>query len=327
MEKKVLGIGNALVDVLSNVSDDFINEIHYPKGTMQLVSWREISQIIARLSDINRSSGGSASNTVCTMAELDQKCSFIGKIGNDDFGHFYHRDMLNRNVVPHIVYGDDPTGTCCALITPDKERTLVTYLGAAALLQPQEIKPEYFKDIFMFYIEGYLIHNQSLIDKSLEYAKQSGALICLDLSSYNVVNEYRDYLKRIVVDYVDILFANEEEAKSLTGLDPDESARYLAGQCKICIVKIGKNGSYVASQDQFYHIDAFPAKVVDTTGAGDIYASGFLYSFLNDYPLATCGKIGSLMAASAVEVMGPKIGDSQWRILKEKLSQIQKNIP
>ncbi len=326
MEKRVLGIGNALVDVLSYVSDDLIDEIQYPKGSMQLVNWKEISRIISRLSDINRSTGGSASNTICTLAELDRKCSFIGKIGQDDFGRFFHRDMLKRNVVPYIIYGHEPTGTCCSLITPDKERTLVTYLGAAAQLQPEEISPEYFKDVALFYIEGYLIHNQSLIDRGMEYAKKAGSLICLDLSSYNLVNEYRDYLKRIVLEYVDVLFANEEEAKALTGLEAEESARYLGEQCRICVVKMGKRGSCVVSDNQLYPIEAFPARVIDTTGAGDAYAAGFLYGYLNELPLAVCGRIGSLIAAAVVEIMGSKIPDTQWKILKEKMVQIEKGI-
>jgi sugar/nucleoside kinase (ribokinase family) len=269
-------------------------------------------------------SGGSASNTIHGIANLGIETGFIGKIGRDEMGKVFHDDMIGAGINAHLSQNNTATGRAIALVSPDTERTFATYLGAAVEMDRTDLDSEIFSLYDLFHIEGYIVQNHELLENALKLAREKKMTISLDLASYNVVEANRDFLEEMLRKYVDIVFANEEEARSLTGKEPEEALEDLAGMCEIAVVKIGKEGSLVGGRQsavsgrrsavsgQRYKIGILPVKSIDTTGAGDLYASGFLYGLVNGYDLEKCGKIGAILAGKVIEVIGPKIGEEGW---------------
>jgi sugar/nucleoside kinase (ribokinase family) len=276
--KKVLGLGNALTDVLLQVSEDSLRELGLPKGSMNLITLEQAEQIQMRFASVRKRmvAGGSASNTITTISQLGGTAAFIGKIGNDEVGKFYREDMIKNGVTPILLTSSTQMSGCSVvLITPDGERTFATYLGAAADMHAEDIKKEAFVGYDIFHIEGYLVQDNELIEKAMRLAKEAGCMVSLDLASYNVVNENQRFLKDLISKYVDIVFANEDESFAYTHLNPEESVAKLAQQCDIAVVKVGKRGSYVQQSNERYHIGAITTSCTDSTGAGDLYAGGF----------------------------------------------------
>ena len=318
---KILGLGNALVDVLTVLdSDDLLQRLSYPKGSMQLVGKEQSVELQNAIHDRERFfvTGGSASNTIAGLAKLGVSCGFIGKVGEDEEGSFFGRDMKSCGVEPFLIKSDLPTGVCVSLISPDSERTMITYLGAACELQSVDLKLSQFQGYDLFHIEGYLVQNYDLIETALKLAKEAGLKISLDLASYNVVEDNLEFLHRITSEYVDIIFANEEEAKSFTGLAPNEAADLLAEKyCEIAVVKKGEDGSIIRRGEEVYEI--LPLKgveAVDTTGAGDLYASGFLCGYSNGHSLKYCGELGALVSGNIVQVVGTKMDEIRWNAIR-----------
>lgn len=325
--KRVLGIGNALVDIMTILdSEKFLEEINIKKGSMQLVDSGLSSEILKLSGKFKKelSSGGSAANTIHGLANLGTKTSFIGKTGNDNYGRFFADDLRNNGIHPVLMTGASDTGCAIALISPDSERTFATYLGAAIELSEEDITPEMFSDYDYIYIEGYLVQNHGLVEKILEYASKHNCKICLDLASFNVVEQNLDFLKEIIINYVDIVFANEEEAMAFTGKEPEEALEELAELCGIAVVKIGKKGSLVKQNKNLYKIHSIECNCIDTTGAGDAYAAGFIYGLANDLTLDKCGAIGALLAGKVIEVIGAKMCDETWAEIKDQLPAIIK---
>jgi sugar/nucleoside kinase (ribokinase family) len=319
--KKILGMGNALTDILLQIdNDEVLFSLNLLKGGMQLINTersREINDAVSNYSKI-MATGGSASNTINGITRLGMKGGFVGKIGKDDIGLFFTNDSVNNGVEPHLLLSETPSGRCTVLVTPDSERTLCTYLGAACELIASDLTPEMFKGYDIFHIEGYLVQNHDLIRTAVMLAKQEGLKVSVDLASYNVVEENLDFLLEIILKYVDIVFANEEEARAFTGKEPKEALNFISELCEIAIVKVGKDGSYIKSGDTTVQVQPRLANCIDTTGAGDLYASGFLFGLANNYSLEVCGKIGSLISGNVVEVLGAKMTDEVWEtILKE----------
>lgn len=322
---KVLGMGNALVDILTTLEDDaLLRQFNLPKGSMQLVN-HEVSNLVDEGTDHLQkqiASGGSAANTIHGLAKLGIETGFIGKVGRDDFGRFFRSDLESSYITPLLLESNTATGKAMALISPDTERTFATYLGAAVEMSANDIYPEHFKDYDYFHIEGYLVQNHSLIENAVAVAKDNGLIITLDMASYNVVEENIDFLQKILKEYVDIVFANEEEAKAFTGKEPIRAVEDFAGLCDIAIVKIGKEGSIIKNKNNNHHISPFDAKSIDTTGAGDLYAAGFIYGHIQGYSLNKCGLIGSLLAAKVIEVIGPKMDENNWYDIKQKIRSL-----
>ena len=324
-QKTVLGIGSALTDILTQINDDSILErLHLPKGSMQHVDAANSKNIAENLKAYGSTmaAGGSAANTVSGLAKLGVKAGFLSKVGRDDIGRFFENEMINTQVTPLLLKSDTPSGRAIAVVSKDGERTFATYLGASLELSPDDIEPELFKDWDIFYVEGYLVANRPMLDKALATAKAQGLTIAIDMASYNMVEENRDYMQSIVRDYVDIVFANEAEAKALTGLEPEAALHRIATQCRIAVVKVGAKGSYVQSGDEVVTIGPTPAKVVDTTGAGDMWAAGFLSGYVNGEPLERCAKKGAILAANIIEVLGAKMDESRWQNIYKSLEEI-----
>ncbi len=323
--KTVLGMGNALVDAMIRINDDsLLSRFGLEKGSMTLVD-KEKSQVILEATatlDKQRSSGGSIANSIHGMAKLGTRCGYIGKAGSDDYGSFFRSYMTQNNICTTLFNGTEETGKCIALVSRDSERTFATFLGAAIELDAADLTIEPFKGYDYFLLEGYLVQNYALVEKALKLAKEAGNEIAVDLASFNVVEANLDFLRRVVNRYIDIVFANEEEAKAFTGKeDPEEALEDIAATCKIAVVKIGKQGSLIKTGDRKYTIPPIEATCVDTTGAGDLYASGFFYGLTHGQPLDICGKMGSITSGKIVEVIGAKMDDRKW---KETIDMIEK---
>ncbi len=320
-QKSILGIGNALIDVLINITDDSVlQKFGLPKGSMTLVDAILSSEIKKETKNSTRNiqTGGSAANTIHGIAKLGGRCGYIGKISDDEFGNFYLEDFRNNKINTHFFYSETGTGHATGLISPDSERTFGTYLGAAMELTAEEMTHEIFRDYGILHIEGYLVQNHALIEVAMRIAKENGLLVSIDMASFNIVEANIDFLHRIIREYVDIVFANEDEAMALTGKAPLEALPAIAEMCSIAVVKLGAQGSVIQNGDRVIRIEAIPAKSIDTTGAGDIYAAGFLYALAENLDLEVAGKIGSLLAGNVVEVIGAKIPAETWdRLLPE----------
>ncbi len=329
--KSILGIGNALVDVMTLIEGDFIlDEFRLPKGSMQLVDATRSEGIKAATGMFprTRTSGGSAANTIHGLAMLGAETGFIGSIGKDATGDFFENDLRIAGVKTFLKRMNSPTGTSVALVSKDTERTFATHLGAAVELKAEDMDPLEFRNFDILYLEGYLINNYLLTETACKIAKESGMTIALDLASYNVVEEHLASFSKITEKYVDILFANEHEALKFTGFDPPKALTVLSELCTIAVLKTGSEGSWIKSGNELIRISAGQVKCVDTTGAGDLYAAGFLYGFASEMNLPACGAIGSLMAGKVIEIVGAKMDRERFSSLKkevEKLSALKKS--
>ncbi len=303
--------------------DSILEKFNLPRGSMTLVDL-EMSNMINIHSgtlEKQKASGGSAANTIHGLARLGVKSTYIGKIGNDDLGIFFSNDLKDSGIKPILYQSMNDTGRVIAMISPDSERTMATYLGAAIELAPNDITSQVFKGYDIFYIEGYLVNNFPLFSKSIRLAKKMGCKIAMDLASFNVVDEYKQELSEEIVNYVDIVFANEEEARSLTGKPPKEALDDLAELCEIAVVKVGSKGSLIKSGNQSFNISAYKTKSLDTTGAGDSYAAGFIYGLSKNLDLDKCGKIGNLVASKVIQVIGPKLDPETWQEINREIKE------
>lgn len=322
--KSILGIGNALTDILAVLPDDsLLREFHLPKGSMQHVDNETGDKIWAALKPLGVKyvAGGSAANTITCTSILGMPSSFIGKVGDDELGHLFKSDQEQYGVSSMLFKSTNASGRSMVFVSGgNAERTFAVYLGAALDLVPEDLKPEYFQGYDYFHIEGYLVQNQAVVRKAVEYAHAAGCIISLDMASYNVVESNLAFLHDIAEKYVDIVFANETEAKAFTKIaDPREALDEIAKLCSIAVVKVGKDGSWIKSGDEVHFINSYPAETVDATGAGDTYAAGFLYAHSMGKPLDVCGNVGSIIAAKVVEVIGTKIDVPRWSEAKKQI--------
>lgn len=315
--KRVIGIGNALTDMLVNLqSDSVLERFGLAKGSMSLVDTKlqtEISKSVAGL-PYSLSLGGSAGNTIRAMARLGCDVGFIGKVGKDTTGDFFVQALENLGVEPFIFRGVDRSGKCVSLISPDGERTMVTHLGAALEMTASEIGPHIFKGYDCLYVEGYLVQDHALILSAVKTAKECGLQVAIDLASFNIVEENLDFLRRLVTEYVDIVFANEDEAKTFTGeTEPLNALQAISEICHLTIVKIGTKGALIKNGGEVVHVGIMAAaKRVDTTGAGDFYAAGFLAGLCDGLSLRQCGTIGAIIAGKVIEVVGTTFAEEAW---------------
>lgn len=321
--KSILGVGNALTDILAILPDNGILEKYcLPVGSMQHVDADTGNKIWLDLKDkgIKYVAGGSAANTISACAILGMKTGFIGKVGKDDIGSLFKSDQVQEGINSMLERGKAPSGRCIVIVNKEtSDRTFATYLGAALELEPEDLDPAKFDGYDYLHIEGYLVQNQRLVRRAVEIGREKGMQISMDLASYNVVESNLAFLHDIVRNYVDIVFANESEALAFTGLAPREAVDQIAGMCRIAIVKEGKEGSLIKSGDEFHFVDVAPGVPRDGTGAGDVYAAGFLYALSMGQPLDVCGKVGSIIAAKVIEVIGSKIDIPRWKAAKAEI--------
>ena len=320
----MIGIGSPIVDIIAQVDDSFIEQIDGEKGGMELIDEPALKDLLKRIpGQLAKTPGGSAGNTLFTLARMGNPTCFLGKIGNCPEGSLYRRqfEQLGGDS-SRFKTGNIVNGQCVSLVTPDGERTMRTYLGAAMTLTPEEISVTDFKGCDHIHIEGYLLFNPDLMMHILKCAEEASVSVSLDLASFEVVQASSAILPEILHDYVDIVFANEEEAAAFTGLKDEypEMAKELAKYCDTAAVKVGARGAYIAQLDEVMKIEPVLAdKVVDTTGAGDLWAAGFLHGWSNELDTAQAAKIGSILGAAIVQVQGSVLPSDTWDSIMHKI--------
>ena len=326
-QKRILGIGSALTDILTQIDDDSVlTQWNLPKGSMTYVDAAtsvKIGESLAQRYKNQMAAGGSAANTISGLAKMNIEAGFLSKIGNDEVGRFFENEMVNTHVKPIMLKSATPSGRVQAFVSIDGERTFATCLGASAELSANDITPNLFEDWDIFYVEGYLVANAPMLNKAIATAKAKGMEIAIDMASYNVVEENRDYLTQLIKENIDIVFANEAEAKALTGMEPEEALHQIASMCKIAVVKVGSKGAFVQRGDEIVRIEPIKANVIDTTGAGDMWAAGFLAGYAKDENLKKCGTMGAILAANVIEVMGAKMDEARWDKIYDIIGKLQ----
>lgn len=325
-EPAVIGMGNALVDVINILENDTVlAKFGLPRGSMTLVD-AELSGKIFEATRFNQrqiTSGGSAANTIHSLATLGTKCGYIGKIGKDELGASFREEFDQKHIKTFLIESEKETGRVMALVSPDSERTMATYLGAAANLKPEELSVEMFSGFSVLYIEGYLVQDHKLIKTAMDLARTAGLKTAIDLSSFNIVEQNLAFLKKLIAEKTDIVFANEEEALAFTGKAPESALTEIASMCEVAVVKTGKNGSLIQRGQEKAKVGVISALAIDTTGAGDNYAAGFLYGLTKELSLEKCGQIAALVSGKVVEVMGAKIPENKWPEIFDRIKEIE----
>jgi len=320
----IAGIGNALVDILLHEDDVFVAQTGYAKGGMNYVPGDFADKMLAISS--NRPEvvpGGSACNTIVGIGKLGGSARFVGKCGNDRMGELFERELRHSDVDPYLLASRQPTGRALSIVTPDAQRSMFTFLGAAAEMTADEIAKCRFDDAAIVHIEGYLLFNHDLIVSALKRAQADGARISLDLASFTVVESSKSELDTLVDEYVDILIANEDEAAAFTGYKAESKAlEALAERAGIAVLKVGQRGSYIAHDKTIIAIKpAGNGPVLDTTGAGDLWASGFLYGLVQGYAMEKCGRLASACGYEVCQVLGASIPDAGWSRVKQIMEE------
>ena len=309
----VAGIGNALVDVIANADDAFLNSENIQKGGMTLIDADRADTLYSRMGEAIESSGGSCANTIAGLASLGGKGAFFGKVKEDQLGQVFVNDITTLGVTfPASVANDGaPTGRCLVLVTPDAQRSMSTYLGAAQNLTPDDIDEEVIKASAITYMEGYLWDQPSAKEaflKAAKIARDAGRIVSLTLSDSFCVDRFRPEFQKLVKDEVDLLFANEAEILSLYEVSSfDEALERVRKDCKFAALTRSELGAVIVADGDVHKVAAEKIlKVVDTTGAGDLFAAGFLYGLARGYKPDHCGRLGVMAATEIISHYGPR---------------------
>ena len=308
----VVGIGNAMVDVIAHGDEPFLAANHLAKGTMTLIDAARADELYARMPPAAESSGGSAGNTIAGVASLGARAAYIGKVCDDQLGRVFRHDIRALGVTfdtPPATAGS--TGRCLILVTSDANRTMQTYLGAGADLGPEDVDEQLIAAAHVTYLEGYLWdppRAKEAFLKAARIAHEAGRRVALTLSDPFCVGRHREEFLELVAGHIDVLFANEIEIMSLYQVETfDDALQQVRGHCEIAALTRSELGAVIATPDEIHVLDAEPvARVVDTTGAGDLYAAGFLYGLTRDMDIATCGRIAGIAAAEVISHYGAR---------------------
>lgn len=309
----VIGIGNALVDVIAPADEEFLVDHNLVKGSMTLVEIDRAVELYAALDRAVEMSGGSAANTACGIASFGGRAAYIGKVNSDDLGDVFGHDMRAVGVTFHRPAGgrDTPTGRCVIVVTPDAERTMNTYLGVSSFLSVDDLDEAAIADSAVLYMEGYLYDRddaKAAFRRAAQVAHDNDRLVSLTLSDSFCVDRHRNDFRALVRERVDLLFGNHDELLSLYELDSFDSAvSALREECDFAAITTGADGCVVITPEELIRVPAVAVdEVIDTTGAGDLFASGFLYGLTSGKDLATCGHLGSIAAAEVISHVGPR---------------------
>lgn len=309
----VVGVGNALVDVIAHADESFIDRHTLVKGSMTLVDTDRALHLYRALGSAVEMSGGSAANTMTGIASFGGRAAYIGKVSSDDLGEVFGHDLRAVGVQfrPGKPDGETPTGRCIIVVTPDAERTMNTYLGVSSLLCVDDIDDDVVAAGAVLYMEGYLFDRdeaKAAFRHAARVAHAHGRLVSLTLSDSFCVDRHRDDFHALVEDEVDILFGNELELLALYQVDQlDHAIKAVQQHCQLALVTIGADGCLIVTPDNVTRVPAQPVtQVLDTTGAGDLFAAGFLYGFTQSLPLERCAQLGSIAAAEVISHVGPR---------------------
>ncbi|MBD3616572.1 MAG: adenosine kinase [Gracilimonas sp.] len=331
MNKKynVYGIGNALVDLEFNVTHNFLEKYEVQKGLMTLVDEETQHKLISAIdhNDTEKKSGGSAANTVIAVSQFGGKAFYSCKVADDEFGDFYLKDMEDAGIPTNFdrqEREDGVTGKCLVMITDDAERTLNTYLGISSGLSTNEVDERAIKDSEYIYLEGYMVASEPGLDAmkhTKKIAEENGVKTAITLSDPAIVHAFKENFRDVIGASVDLLFCNEDEAKTFTGKsDLLEAREALKQEAKRFVITQGKNGAMIYDGDTFIDIEPYEVKAVDTNGAGDLFAGAFLYGITNELGFANSGKLASLAGSKIVSQYGPRL---KWHEVQELLHKLK----
>lgn len=307
----VIGIGSALMDLTIRVDDETLERLSLKKGTMSLVDAERSRSILAMLAGhpIEKTPGGSAANTAAGVAALGGTAAFMGKVGGDEFGDFYRDESERMGVSMRLARHRSLTGHAITLITPDSERTFATHLGAAIYFAKDDVPENEIRAAGALHVEGYMLEGamKEATLHAMETARKSGVKVSIDLADPSLVGRNLDEFERIARDYADILYANEDEAAAFTGRSGEKALDMMASLCGIAVVKLGEKGSLIRSGTASFRVEPFKVPVVNTNGAGDMFAAGMLYGLARGLGLDMAGKVASYAASRVVSQVGARL--------------------
>lgn len=313
--KKILGVGAALMDVLAHVSDEFVDSTGRPKGGMTMVDPAEQGDLVAKLPvPLAEAPGGSACNTSVGLAKLGSDAQFLGKRGTDALGDRLEADLRGTGLVPRLARGTQPTGCALSLVTPDAQRTMFTSLGASAEFAASDLDPISLDGVGLVYLEGYLLFNTAFFDAVVAKANAADVPVIVDCGSFDVVNIFRDHLRLILAERrIFGLLANEDESRALTETDPEPSLEWISQHVDLAVVKLGSRGALLAEGSRRVVAPVVPvSRVLDTTGAGDLWAAGLIAGLDRGWDLQRSAHLAAATAAEVIQVLGAQIPDSGW---------------
>lgn len=316
---EVLTLSAAIIDHFFSISDAELKTMSNEKGGWAPIDYTALKSIMDQGIELSKMvTGGSGANVIKGMAQLGNKCAIIGKVGNDEKGKYYTKNLRDLGIIPLFEQGTLPTGQAICLVTPDGERTFRTYLGASHSLTNLHLDETIWKEgLKLFHIEGFQLVDRDLVIRALKRAKEHGVKISMDLANVEIVRRNKEFIQDILEKYVDIVFCNEREARVLTDLSASESCDVLGNLCEVAVVTMSEKGSWARRGEKKVFMEAFSVNAIDTTGAGDIYAAGFLHGYLSNAPLKKCAWLGSLTASYVVKRIGGEIPDAVWEEIQE----------
>lgn len=309
----VLGIGSPILDYIFHVDDKFLEQVLGRKGGMEPIDYETLQEIIKGVgSKPFITPGGSCSNTIKGLAHLNFRCALLGVIGSDPSAQKYMSFIKRLGITPLLQTSNLHTSQVICLVTPDGQRTCRSFLGASQDIHLDIIKPEIFNGVKIVHIEGYSLLQGLLPEKVMKLAKEAGVKISFDLASFELVEQFKERILTLLSRFVDIAFANEDEILTLTGVKGEKGCQYLKDISETAVVKQSDKGCWVGQSTSMIHHPALEVQVVDTTGAGDLFASGFIAAYLQGKSLHECAALGNLMGAAAVQVLGTEIPQEKW---------------
>ena len=319
-------MGNAIVDIIVNVDDQFLEVNKLKKGSMNLINSNESEVLLGNCKVIKKISGGSSANTVVCLAALGNNVQFMGRVKNDKFGDFFSNDIKKSNTIFNPPPIDDGPSSAHSIIfiTPDAQRTMCTYLGASVEFDPQDVNYNSIKNSKYLYLEGYLWDSSLAKDaflKASKIAKESNTKIILSLSDSFCVDRHRESFLELINNYIDVVFCNESEMLSLFQKNDLQSCKEsISSICELVIITLGSKGSLIINKEESKDIKPILlGKIIDTTGAGDLYAGGFIHGLINNYSLQKCGEIGSICSGHIITQLGSRSNVSLQDLLQKHL--------
>ncbi len=324
---KIVCVGSVCLDTTLQVDDAMLQEMTLKKGDTHRVDYEKFKKILNASSVQQKNSmGGSATNVARALAYIGQECALVGKVGKAEAPTIL-KDLKEARVIPFLRESSTPTTRVCCLVTPDGQRTMPCFLGASSERLDTTSDLASFAHAEVVDLDGYLLFNgEGYVESLAQKAKEQGAkIVSLVCGSCGVVNLYKDVIVQLLRSKkVDIIFANEDEIRALTGLNSEQGCKELQKLCTIVVATAGKNGCFVTDSSGVIHSPAFTAQVVDTTGAGDFFRAGFLYAYVHGKDIKTCAQYGNLLGKSVVEVFGTSLSSDQWQHLRKDLAKLEK---
>lgn len=319
-EYEVLGIGAPFIDHIVQVNPQYALSLEGVKGGLEIIDYETLCEIIQTSgTTVKLLAGGSSANTIRTLAHLGHKCAMGGKIGTDRAGERFLKNLQDLGIKSFYIPSSTPTGQLVCLVTPDGERTFRDFLGAGREMRGEDLDPSLFEDVKLVHIEGYTLLNKGLTLRAMELAQDAGTKISFDLSNYELVSKHHEQIMHLLSNHVDILFANAKEVHALTGNEPKDGCKFLKSFCEIVVVSMNVDGCWIGNNQDLIHCDAYPVKALDSTGAGDVFAAGFLHGYLTGQPLVKCAHYGALIGAEVVQVFGTELPEATWDKLRKEI--------